>query len=175
MRLTVNGVEHDVLSAPLSTLLHVLREELMITSPKAGCQQGGCGACTVLVDGEPRRSCLTPLAAVEGASISTVEGLGAPDELSTVQAAFHERYAAQCGYCTSGFQMAAQALVDRGTPVSRAEIIEHLSGHICRCTGYVKIIDAVEAAVNGDVGTGEEADMGPRSDDEITLVPGSPA
>src|SRR3954469_17560047 len=106
MRLTVNGVEHDVLSPPLSSLLHVLREELLITSPKAGCQQGGCGACTVLVDGEPRRACLTPLAALEGASAPTVEGLGTPDELSTVQAAFHERYAAQCGFCASGFQMA---------------------------------------------------------------------
>src|SRR5947208_16870807 len=107
MRLIVNGVEHDVHSAPLSTLLHVLREELMITSPKAGCLQGGCGACTVLVDGEPRRSCLTPIATIEGASVSTVEGIGAPDDLSVVQAAFHENYAAQCGFCTSGFQMAA--------------------------------------------------------------------
>jgi aerobic-type carbon monoxide dehydrogenase small subunit (CoxS/CutS family) len=176
MRLTVNGVEHDVLSPPLSSLLHVLREELLITSPKAGCQQGGCGACTVLVDGEPRRACLTPLAAVEGASIGTVEGLGTPDELSPVQAAFHQHYAAQCGFCTSGFQMAAQALVERDETPSREEIIAQLSGHICRCTGYVKIIEAVEAAVSGDVDTGrEEADLGPRSDEEVTLVPGSPA
>jgi aerobic-type carbon monoxide dehydrogenase small subunit (CoxS/CutS family) len=175
MRLIVNGVEHDVLSPPLATLLHVLREELLLTSPKAGCQQGGCGACTVLVDGEPRRSCLTPLAAVEGASIATVEGLGTPEELSVVQAAFHEHYAAQCGFCTSGFQMAAQALVERGTPLSRDEIVEQLSGHICRCTGYVKIVDAVQAAVNGDVRTDDEADMGPRAGDEVTLVPGSPA
>ena len=176
MRLTVNGVEHDVLSPPLSSLLHVLREELLITSPKAGCQQGGCGACTVLVDGEPRRACLTPLAAVEGASIGTVEGLGTPDELSPVQAAFHQHYAAQCGFCTSGFQMAAQALVERDQKPSREEIIEQLSGHICRCTGYVKIIEAVQAAVSGEVDTGrEEADMGPRSGDEVTLVPGSPA
>jgi aerobic-type carbon monoxide dehydrogenase small subunit (CoxS/CutS family) len=176
MRLTVNGVERDVHSAPLSTLLHVLREELLITSPKAGCQQGGCGACTVLVDGEPRRACLTPVAAVEGASVTTVEGLGAPDELSAVQAAFHQHYAAQCGFCTSGFQMAAQALVERGEALSREEIIGRLSGHICRCTGYVKIIDAVQAAVNGDVDTGEdEADMGPRGAEDVTLVPGSPA
>ena len=176
MRLTVNGAAHDVLSPPLSSLLHVLREELFITSPKAGCQQGGCGACTVLVDGEPRRACLTPLAAVEGASIATVEGLGTPDGLSSVQAAFHQHYAAQCGYCTSGFQMAAQALVERDEKPSREEIIEQLSGHLCRCTGYVKIIDAVQAAVNGEVDAeGEEADMGPRSGDEVTLVPGSPA
>ena len=175
MNLTVNGVEHDVLSPKLSTLLHVLREELMITSPKAGCQQGGCGACTVLIDGEPRRSCLTVLATVEGAEIRTVEGLGQADALSTVQAAFHENYAAQCGFCTSGFQMAAQALVDRGEPVSREEIIENLSGHICRCTGYVKIVDAVQAAVNGEPGTDDEADMGPRPAEDVTLVPGSPA
>ena len=102
MRLTVNGTEHDVASPPLATLLHVLREELFVTSPKAGCQQGGCGACTVLVDGEPRRACLLPVAAVEGAQIATVEGLGEADELSAVQAAFHEHYAAQCGFCTVG-------------------------------------------------------------------------
>src|SRR3954454_18521055 len=176
MRLTVNGVEHDVLSPPLSSLLHVLREELLITSPKAGCQQGGCGACTVLVDGEPRRACLTPLAAVEGASIATVEGLGTPDELSAVQAASHERSAAQSGFCPSGSQMAAQALVERGEPLSQEQIIEQLSGHICRCTGYVKIIDAVSAAVNGEVDTQrDQVDMGPRAPEEVTMVPGSPA
>jgi|1186.fasta_scaffold276726_2 aerobic-type carbon monoxide dehydrogenase small subunit (CoxS/CutS family) len=176
MRLTVNGVEHDVLSPPLATLLHVLREELAITSPKAGCLQGGCGACTVLVDGEPRRACLTPIAAIDGASVSTVEGLGAPDDLSVVQAAFHAHYAAQCGFCTSGFMMAAQALVDSDGQASREEVIAALSGHICRCTGYVKIIDAVTAAVNGDVRTAEtDIDMGPRDEETITLVPGSPA
>ena len=176
MRLTVNGTEHDVLSPPLATLLHVLREELFVTSPKAGCLQGGCGACTVLVDGEPRRSCLTPLAAVEGASISTVESLGTPDHLSPVQAAFHEHYAAQCGFCTGGFMMATQALVERGGDPSREEVVEALSGHICRCTGYVKIIDAAQAAVRGDVDVaGTEADMGPRDPDEVQLIPGSPA
>jgi aerobic-type carbon monoxide dehydrogenase small subunit (CoxS/CutS family) len=177
MRLTVNGSEHEVASPPLSTLLHVLREELFITSPKAGCQQGGCGACTVLVDGEPRRSCLLPVAAVEGAEIATVEGLGEPDELSTVQAAFHEHYAAQCGFCTSGFMMAAQALVERGDGgIEREEVIEALNGHICRCTGYVKIVDAVTAAVRGDVSpTDASADTDPHGDDAVTLVPGSPA
>jgi aerobic carbon-monoxide dehydrogenase small subunit len=176
VRLTVNGTEHDVLSPPLTTLLDVLREELFITSPKAGCLQGGCGSCTVLVDGEPRRSCLTPLAAVEGASVDTVEGLGSGDELSVVQAAFHDKYAAQCGFCTSGFVMATQALVERGEEVSREEIIETMSGHVCRCTGYVKIIDAIEAAVNGDVDPRElEADTGPRSEDEVRMIPGSPA
>jgi aerobic-type carbon monoxide dehydrogenase small subunit (CoxS/CutS family) len=158
MRLTVNGVEHDVISPPLTTLLAVLREELFVTSPKAGCQQGGCGACTVLVDGEPRRACLMPVAAVEGAAISTVEGLGDGDELSTVQAAFHQHYAAQCGFCTSGFLMATEALVARSDgEVGREEIIEALSGHICRCTGYVKIVDAVAAAARGEVTAGSAA------------------
>src|SRR3954453_20354693 len=110
MRLTVNGTEHEVVAPALTPLLHVLREELFVTSPKAGCQQGGCGACTVLGDGEPRRACLMPVPAVEGAAIATVEGLGEADELSPVQAPFHEHYAAQCGFCTSGFMMAAQAL-----------------------------------------------------------------
>jgi aerobic-type carbon monoxide dehydrogenase small subunit (CoxS/CutS family) len=177
MRLTVNGVQHDVGSPPLSPLLHVLREELVVTSPKAGCQQGGCGACTVLVDGEPRRACLTPLAAVEGAEITTVEGLGAPDELSTVQAAFHERYAAQCGFCTAGFVMAAEALIARADGgVERDEIIEALSGHLCRCTGYVKIIDAVTAAARGDVARERaSADTEPQGEAAATLIPGSPA
>jgi aerobic-type carbon monoxide dehydrogenase small subunit (CoxS/CutS family) len=147
MRLTVNEVSHDVASPPLTTLLHVLREELVVTSPKAGCQQGGCGACTVLVDGEPRRACLLPLAAVEGATITTVEGLGENGGLSPVQTAFHEHYAAQCGFCTSGFVMAAEALIDRTDgDVEREEILEALSGHVCRCTGYVKIVEAVAAA-----------------------------
>jgi aerobic-type carbon monoxide dehydrogenase small subunit (CoxS/CutS family) len=158
MKLTVNGIEHDVLSPPLTTLLDVLREELVVTSPKAGCQQGGCGACTVLVDGEPRRACLLAVAAVEGAEIATVEGLGEPDELSPVQAAFHEHYAAQCGFCTAGFVMATEALRQRsGGDVEREDVIEALSGHLCRCTGYVKIVDAATAAVRGEVGAGTPA------------------
>jgi carbon-monoxide dehydrogenase small subunit len=177
MRLTVNGVEHEVTSPPLATLLHVLREELFVTSPKAGCQQGGCGACTVLVDGEPRRACLTPVAAVEGTAISTVEGLGDADELSIVQAAFHEHYAAQCGFCTSCFMMAAEALVSRGNgDVEREEVIEALSGHLCRCTGYVKIVNAVTAAARGEVDSQRaSADTEPQGDDAVTPLPGSPA
>jgi carbon-monoxide dehydrogenase small subunit len=151
MRLTVNGVEHDLTTNPLETLLHALREELGITSPKAGCQQGGCGACTVLVDGEPRRSCLTPLVAVEGATVTTVEALGEPGRLSPVQAAFYEQYGLQCGFCTPGFVLATTALLDRNPSPSRDEILSDLSGHVCRCTGYVKIVSAVEAAASGDV------------------------
>jgi carbon-monoxide dehydrogenase small subunit len=147
MNLTVNGREHEITSAPLTSLLQVLREELEITSPKAGCQQGGCGTCTVLVDGEPRRSCLTAVATVDGASITTLEGLGEAEALSPVQAAFHEHYAAQCGFCTPGMVVAATALIERkGGPVEREDVLDALGGHYCRCTGYVKIIDAVMAA-----------------------------
>jgi carbon-monoxide dehydrogenase small subunit len=176
MKLTVNGAEHDVLSPPLTTLLQVLREELYVTSPKAGCQQGGCGACTVLVDGEPQRACLTPLAAVEGSEITTVEGLGHPDSLSPVQAAFHDHYAAQCGFCTSGFMLAAHAYAQRGGGASRPEMIEALSGHVCRCTGYVKILDAVSALVSGEVDAERAStDMSPGGADDVRLIPGSPA
>jgi aerobic-type carbon monoxide dehydrogenase small subunit (CoxS/CutS family) len=149
MNLTVNGVAHEVDGPGLRPLLYVLREELGITSPKAGCQQGGCGACTVLVDGEPRRSCLLPAAAVDGAAITTVEGLGTPESLSTVQAAFHEHYGSQCGFCTPGFLLATHALIERSPGAGRREIEAALAGHACRCTGYVKILEAVEAAVGG--------------------------
>ncbi len=150
MNLSVNGVEREIESAPLTSLLDVLREELGITSPKAGCEQGGCGACTVLGDGEARRSCLTPVAAVEGASITTVEGIGTPENLSPLQAAFTHHYAAQCGFCSSGMMLAAHAYIDSGGSDDREAIQEALGGHVCRCTGYVKIIDAVAAAARGD-------------------------
>ena len=150
MNLTVNGVDTAIESGPLTSLLDVLREELGITSPKVGCEQGGCGACTVLVDGEPRRSCLTPAASVDGASITTVEGLGTPENLSPVQLAFTHHYAAQCGFCTSGMMMATQAYIDGGGTDDREEIQHALGGHVCRCTGYVKIIDAVAAVARGD-------------------------
>jgi aerobic carbon-monoxide dehydrogenase small subunit len=149
MNLIVNGAECEVESPPLSSLLFVLREELGITSPKAGCQQGGCGACTVLVGGEPRRACLIPLAALDGAEITTVEGLGSPESLSPIQSAFHDHYAAQCGFCTAGMMLAAHALRARDSNPSRAEIEQALGGHVCRCTGYVKIVEAVEALGGG--------------------------
>lgn len=149
MKLTVNGSEREIESQPLTSLLTVLREELGITSPKAGCQQGGCGTCTVLVDGEARRSCLVPVAALDGAEITTVEGLGAADDLGRVQTAFHEQYAAQCGFCTSGMVVAAESLLRENPSPTRGDIESALAGHVCRCTGYVKIIDAVEAAAGG--------------------------
>ena len=164
MQLNVNGVSRAVASPPLTSLLRVLREELDVLSPKQGCEQGGCGACTVLVDGEPRRSCLVPIAAVGEAEITTVEGLGAPGDLTPVQAAFHDRYAAQCGYCTSGMLLAAHALIERkGGPVARGEVLEALSGHVCRCTGYVKIVDAIMAASRGEIEV-EQVDETPAPD-----------
>ena len=116
MNLNVNGRTHEIESPPLTTLLDVLREELGVHSPKAGCEQGGCGACTVLVDGEPRRSCLLPVAALDGAEITTVEGLGTAEHLQPVQAAFVHHYAAQCGFCTPGLLMAATAYIAAAAP-----------------------------------------------------------
>jgi len=147
MTITVNGRRHTVAGGPLTPLLHVLREELGLVGAKAGCQHGSCGSCTVLIDGQPRRSCLTLVAAVDGAEVTTVEALGDAANLSDVQVAFHEHYAAQCGFCTPGMLLAATALIQRkGRPVEREEVVEALGGHYCRCTGYVKIIDAVVAA-----------------------------
>jgi aerobic carbon-monoxide dehydrogenase small subunit len=174
MKLSVNGVERSVESPPLTSLLHVLREELGITSAKAGCQQGGCGACTILVDGAPRRSCLLPVAALDGAEITTLEGLGTPEALSPIQAAFHERYAAQCGFCTSGMVLAAHGYLEGGGTPERESIQHALSGHVCRCTGYVKIIDAVAAAAGGKIETTER--WLPQPGEEAPVeVPGAPA
>ena len=150
MNLNVNGRRREVESPPLTTLLDVLREELGIHSPKIGCEQGGCGACTVLVAGKPRRACLLPVGALDGAAITTVEGLGGPDDLDPLQAAFVHHYAAQCGFCTSGLLMAAKAYIANGGTDDREAIAHALGGHVCRCTGYVKIVDAVAAAARGD-------------------------
>jgi carbon-monoxide dehydrogenase small subunit len=175
MRLIVNGVEQEVESAPLTPLLHVLREELGITSPKAGCQQGGCGSCTVLVGGEPRRSCLLAAVACDGAEVTTVEGLGTPERLAPIQAAFHEQYGSQCGFCTPGMLMATHALLERSGSPSRGDIEAALAGHVCRCTGYVKIIAAVEAAARGDVASKRrEPSLADASEPDV-LVPGAPA
>ena len=174
MNLTVNGIEHEVASGALTPLLHVLREELGITSPKAGCQQGGCGACTVLVGGEPRRSCLLPVAAIDGAAVTTLEGLGAPESLAPIQSAFNQNYAAQCGFCTSGMLLAAHAYLEQGGGAELESIQEALAGHVCRCTGYVKILEAVAAAAGGKVATGTRWLTQPGEEAPVE-VPGSPA
>jgi aerobic carbon-monoxide dehydrogenase small subunit len=150
MQLNVNGIDHEITAPLLTSLLHVLREDLGITSPKAGCMQGGCGACTVLVDGEPRRACLLPVAAVNGAAVTTLEGLGTPERLAPIQQAFIHHYGMQCGFCTPGILLAAHAHIERGGGDDQSSIAESLAGHVCRCTGYVKIVNAVAAAVRGE-------------------------
>jgi carbon-monoxide dehydrogenase small subunit len=150
MNISVNGTSHEIESGPLVTLLDVLREELGITSPKAGCNQGGCGACTVLIDGEPRRACLLPVAAVNGAVVTTLEGIGTAEHLAPIQQAFIHHYGMQCGFCTPGILLTAHAHIERGDGDDQAAISKSLAGHVCRCTGYVKIMNAVGAAVRGE-------------------------
>jgi aerobic carbon-monoxide dehydrogenase small subunit len=139
----LNGRETEVMARPLATLGHVLREQLELRAAKAGCRQGGCGSCTVLVDGEPVLSCLMPVANVAGRSVSTVEGMEGEDPLQRI---FHERFAVQCGYCAPGMLMAARALLEHNPSPTREEIAEAIAGNVCRCTGYQSIIDAIAEA-----------------------------
>lgn len=143
---TLNGFPVDVLVKPTETLLDVLREQLGVKSPKRGCNGGDCGACTVLLNGEPVRSCITIALTVAGKAVTTAEGLAKGEALHPLQKAFHEHYATQCGFCTPGMIMAAKALLDRNPNPEREEVREALAGNLCRCTGYVKIVDAVMAA-----------------------------
>jgi carbon-monoxide dehydrogenase small subunit len=144
--LTVNGETHDVLVAVHKTLLEVLREDLGLIGTKHGCELGECGTCTVLIDGEPVLSCLALPADLEGRAITTIEGMADGGTLHPLQQAFAELGAAQCGYCTPGILLTAQALLaERPTP-TRQDVREALAGNLCRCTGYTKILDAVELA-----------------------------
>ncbi len=146
LTLNVNGRKREVAAAPSALLLEVLRETLGLTGTKQGCDGGECGACTVLVDGQPRLSCLTLAASVEGRAIETIEAQSRGGELSPLQRAFHEHLGAQCGYCTPGMVMSAEALLRREPHPTEAQIREALAGNLCRCTGYVKIIESVQAA-----------------------------
>jgi carbon-monoxide dehydrogenase small subunit len=146
LNLTVNGEPVDALADDYKTLLEVLREDLGLTGTKHGCELGECGACAVLVDGQPLLSCLLLAVECGGRSVTTVEGLAAGGRLHPLQACFADLGAAQCGYCTPGVLMTAKALLDREPHPSRERIREALSGNLCRCTGYAQIIDAVEAA-----------------------------
>ncbi|MBI4614709.1 MAG: (2Fe-2S)-binding protein [Planctomycetes bacterium] len=146
LRLVVNG-EERVLATPVHrTLLEVLREDLGLTGTKHGCEVGECGTCTVLVDGLPVLSCLALPVEMEGRRIETIEGMAAGNAPHPLQQAFYELGAAQCGYCTPGFLLVAKALLESNPVPSRAEITEALSGNLCRCTGYIKILEAVELA-----------------------------
>ena len=144
--LNINGDDYELAVAPTHTLLEVLREEAGLTGTKHGCEQGECGLCTVLVDGRPQFSCLTLAVEAEGSEIRTVEGLASGGELHPLQQAFGEMGASQCGYCSPGMLMSAQALLERNSSPSRTEIREALAGNLCRCTGYQAIIEAVELA-----------------------------
>jgi carbon-monoxide dehydrogenase small subunit len=145
LRLKVNGEEREALAPVHHTLLEVLREELGLTGTKHGCELGECGTCTVLLDGQPVLSCLTLPVECEGREITTVEGM-ARDGLHPLQQAFAELGAAQCGYCTPGFLLVAQELLEKNPKPTRQEIAEALAGNLCRCTGYLKIFEAVELA-----------------------------
>ena len=146
VELNINGEAYDLAIVPSRTLLEVLREDAGLTGTKHGCEQGECGLCTVLVDGAPQFSCLTLVVEVQGSEIRTVEGLARGGELHPLQQAFAEKGASQCGYCTSGMLMSAQALLERNPAPTRSEIREALAGNLCRCTGYLAILDAVELA-----------------------------
>lgn len=146
MTLRVNGEEQEVLFASYKTLLEVLREELNLTGTKHGCELGECGACAVLVDGEPVLSCLELALHCGGRDVQTVEGLAQGTELHPLQAAFADCGGSQCGYCTAGMLMTAKALLDKEPDPSRERIKEAIAGNLCRCTGYQQIWEAIEQA-----------------------------
>ncbi len=143
---TVNGDPVDVAAAPNDTLLDVLRDQLGLFGVKEGCSEGVCGACTVLMDNRPIRSCITLALEAEGVSITTIEGLAREGKLHAVQEAFIDRGAVQCGFCTPGMILSAKALLERNNEPTEDEIKTALAGNFCRCTGYAKILEAVRLA-----------------------------
>jgi carbon-monoxide dehydrogenase small subunit len=142
----LSGREVEVMVAPLTTLQAVLRTQLGHTSVKDGCRQGGCGSCTVLVDDDPMLSCLLPVEDVAGRRVTTLEGLTPAEGLHPIQRAFLESRGFQCGYCTPGMEMLATAFLEHNPDPTRDEIVEALSGNVCRCTGYDSIVDSIQAA-----------------------------
>jgi carbon-monoxide dehydrogenase small subunit len=146
LALTINGEPRELLFDGYKTLLEILREDLGLTGTKHGCELGECGACAVLLDGELVLSCLVAGVECEGRRVETIEGMQSGSELHPLQACFADHGAAQCGYCTPGFLLAAKELLERKPDATRAEIAEALSGQLCRCTGYLQIFDAVESA-----------------------------
>jgi len=149
IKVNVNGREYEGLVEPRRHLVDFLREDLGLVGTHVGCEHGICGSCTVLLNGEPVRSCLVFAVQADGAEIMTVEGLGRDGKLHPLQEAFHEHYAAQCGFCTPGMVMSAKALLDKKPKPSREEIVEAVSGNLCRCGCYNEIVEAVEAVAHG--------------------------
>src|SRR5918992_983863 len=144
IELVVNDEPREFLAQPGTTLLSALRETLGLTAAKRGCAQGTCGTCTVLLEGEPVMSCLVPVETIDGATVKTLEGVAGPDgELDAVQAAFLEGFATQCGFCTAGMIMAAEALLESNPRPTREDVVRAISGNVCRCTGYESIINAI--------------------------------
>ena len=148
LQMTVNGRSVDLSVKPSWTLLHVLREELGMTGTKKGCEQGDCGACTVLLDGLPVNACLVLALQAQGCEVETIEGLGAPENLHPLQQSFLENGAVQCGFCTPGTLMSASALLRDNPSPSLDEIRRGISGNLCRCTGYTKIVRAIQQAAS---------------------------
>ena len=147
VELDINKAKHEVEVEPRTTLLDCLRDKLLLTGAHAGCEHGVCGACTVLVDGAPVRSCLMFAVQADGYAITTIEGLSpGPGELSPIQDAFCETHGMQCGYCTPAMILAAHALLLKNTSPTREEIVDAISGNICRCTGYAQIVEAIALA-----------------------------
>lgn len=142
----LNGARVTVEAEAGDSLLFLLRDKLKLYGAKRGCDYGGCGACTLLVDGDAVYSCMYPAMKAQGKSVLTIEGLSREDELHPLQKAFHERWAVQCGFCSPGMIMAAKALLDRNPDPAESEIREALIGNLCVCTGYVKIVEAVREA-----------------------------
>ena len=147
LAMTVNGRLREHAVAASTLLLDYLRDIVGLTGTKRGCDGGECGACTVLIDGEPRLACITLAASCERRQVETIESLGTNGRMNRLQQAFHEKLGTQCGYCTPGMIMAAEGLLRHNAHPSEGEIREALSGNLCRCTGYVKIIESVQAAV----------------------------
>ncbi|MFI7131667.1 (2Fe-2S)-binding protein [Nonomuraea sp. NPDC050153] len=144
--LKVNGTERELIARPSTTLLSALRDTLGLMGAKRGCAQGGCGSCTVLLDGRPVVSCLIPVVTIDGSAVETIEGLAEGDRLGDVQQAFVDLFATQCGFCTPGMIMSATALLKRKPDPTRQDVTEAICGNVCRCTGYEPIIAAVLAA-----------------------------
>jgi aerobic carbon-monoxide dehydrogenase small subunit len=144
----INGVDREIDAPPMKRLLDVLREDLRFTGTKEGCGEGECGACSVIVDGEVINSCLAPVCQMQGSRLLTVEGLSCDGRLDPLQQAFLEYGAAQCGICTPGMLISARYLLDANPHPTRDEIKEAIAGNLCRCTGYIKIIDAIERAAS---------------------------